>query len=131
MALGINRWIKAQYNKTFKGCNICFKVVVTEAKMHGKYIYMCVCIFLWFCTHLEISDPKNDLGPFMVTLQQCDSLSFYGPCQLEIQPDTADKIYCVAVYDMNQPPRLVIKWQIDHLRGYGSNESVLKIQTGR
>ena len=67
----------------------------------------------------------------MVTLQQCDNLSFYGPCQLEIQPNIADKIYSVAVYDMNQPPRLVIRWQIDHLRGYGSNESVLKIQTGR
>ena len=80
---------------------------------------------------LEITDPKNDLGPFMVTLQQSDALSFYGPCQLEIQPRKMEKLYFVAIYDMNQPPRLVVKWQIDHLRGYGSNESVLKIETGR
>lgn len=67
----------------------------------------------------------------MATLQQTECLSFYGPCQLEIQPRPTERAYYVAVYDMNQPPRLVIKWQIDHLRGYGSNESVMKIQTGR
>ena len=80
---------------------------------------------------LVMTDVRDDLGPFMVTLQQSEHLSFYGPCQFEIQPNTADMIYSIAVYDMNQPPRLVIKWQIDHLRGYGSSESILKIQTGR
>lgn len=89
--------------------------------------YNLVCNF----SLLEVTDPKNDVGPFLVTLQQSESLSFYGPCQLEIQPKSSEKAYYVAVYDMNHPPRLVIRWQIDHLRGYGSNESVLKVQTGR
>ena len=67
----------------------------------------------------------------MATLQQSEALSYYGPCQIEIQPKRSENVYYVCVYDMNQPPRLVIRWQIDHLRGYGSNESVIKIQTGR
>ena len=89
--------------------------------------YKLVC----YCSLLEITDPKNDVGPFLVTLQQTESLSFYGPCQIEIQPKPSERAYYVAVYDMNQPARLIIRWQIDHLRGYGSNESVLKVQTGR
>ena len=86
---------------------------------------------VYYFSLLEVTDPKNDLGPFLVTLQQTDNFHFYGPCQIEIQPKKSERVYFVAVYDMNQPPRMVIRWQIDHLRGYGSNESVLKIQTGR
>ena len=95
--------------------------------MISPYDYKLVC----FCYLLEVTDPKNDLGPFMATLQQSEALSYYGPCQIEIQPKRSENVYYVCVYDMNQPPRLVIRWQIDHLRGYGSNESVIKIQTGR
>ena len=40
-------------------------------------------------------------------------------------------LFHIALFTENDPPRLIVKWQIDHIRQYGSNNMAFKFQSGR
>ncbi|XP_019849843.1 PREDICTED: docking protein 5-like isoform X2 [Amphimedon queenslandica] len=71
-----------------------------------------------------------DEGPFRVRLRPSPSLLFHGSCILEIQKDFDRNIFNIALFADEIPPRLIVKWQIDHIRQYGSNEIAFKFQSG-
>lgn len=72
--------------------------------------------------------PEDDV--FRVRLRQSSSLLFHGPCLLEIQQDFDRNLFHIAIFTEDDPPRLVVKWQIDHIRQYGSNDVAFKFQSG-
>lgn len=78
---------------------------------------------------LFIAPPDED--QFRVRLRQSTSLLFHGSCILEIQRDFERNLFHIAVFTEENPPRLIVKWQIDHIRQYGSNEVAFKFQSGR
>ena len=68
---------------------------------------------------------------FHVRLRKSDSLLFHGPCQLEVDRDYEKNLFHLAIYTDDEQSRLIVKWQIDHIRQYGSNEVAFKFQSGR
>ena len=91
--------------------------------IHTLYMYIHnVIIFIFLA-------PEDDV--FRVRLRQSSSLLFHGPCLLEIQQDFDRNLFHIAVFTEDDPPRLVVKWQIDHIRQYGSNDVAFKFQSGR
>ena len=72
-----------------------------------------------------------DEGPFRVRLRPSPSLLFHGQCILEIQKDFDRNLFHIALFVDEIPPRLIVKWQIDHIRQYGSNDVAFKFQSGR
>ena len=40
-------------------------------------------------------------------------------------------LFHIALFTEDDPPRLIVKWQIDHIRQYGSNNMAFKFQSGR
>ena len=40
-------------------------------------------------------------------------------------------LFHIALFTEDEPPRLIVKWQIDHVRQYGSNQMAFKFQSGR
>ena len=68
---------------------------------------------------------------FAVRLRKSSTLRFSGHCLLEILRDFERSLFHVALFTDEQPPRLIVKWQIDHIRQYGSNQMAFKFQSGR
>lgn len=68
---------------------------------------------------------------YHVTLRQSNTVVFNGACCMEILKDFERNVYNIALYTEQQPPRLIVKWQIDHIRQYGSNDMAFKFQSGR
>lgn len=68
---------------------------------------------------------------FAVKLRKSSTLRFSGQCLLEILRDFDRNLFHVALFTKEQPPRLIVKWQIDHIRQYGSNDVAFKFQSGR
>ena len=68
---------------------------------------------------------------FRVRLRKSNTLMFSGPCQLEILKDFDRNIFNIAIFTDEENRRLVVKWQIDHIRQYGSNNTAFKFQSGR
>ena len=64
-------------------------------------------------------------------LRKAKSLAFSGPCLLEILRDFERNLFHIAMFTEEELPRLVVKWQIDHIRQYGSNNMAFKFESGR
>jgi hypothetical protein len=80
----------------------------------------------------SIPDPHNDRGPFRVEIQQHQLLPYSGPAQLRFEVMEPQGIYLIDVFtEARGRVTPIVRWQIDHLRGYGASESVLKVETGR
>ena len=92
-----------------------------------SFITSCLCDRLTFLSIIGTPDE----GPFRVRLRPSPSLLFHGSCILEIQKDFDRNIFNIALFADEIPPRLIVKWQIDHIRQYGSNEIAFKFQSGR
>ena len=75
--------------------------------------------------------PDPDDETFRVRLRQSSSLLFHGDCLLEIQRDFDRNLFHISIYTVtDEPPKLIVKWQIDHIRQYGSNDVAFKFQSG-
>ena len=46
---------------------------------------------------------------------------------LEIQRDFERNLFHIALFCDEIPPRLIVKWQIDHIRQYGSNDIAFQV----
>ena len=68
---------------------------------------------------------------FRVRLRKAKSIAFSGPCLLEILRDFERNLFHIAMFTEEELPRLVVKWQIDHIRQYGSNNMAFKFESGR
>ena len=44
--------------------------------------------------------------------------------------DLTQNRFHIALFTEDEPPRLIVKWQIDHIRQYGSNDMAFKFQSG-
>lgn len=64
-------------------------------------------------------------------LRKAKALAFSGPCLLEILRDFERNLFHIAMFTEEELPRLVVKWQIDHIRQYGSNNMAFKFESGR
>ena len=64
-------------------------------------------------------------------LRKAKTLPFSGPCLLEILRDFERNLFHIAMFTEEELPRLVVKWQIDHIRQYGSNNMAFKFESGR
>lgn len=79
-----------------------------------------------------IPDPQNDRGPFAVELQRTSLLPYSGPVQMKVEVFPEQGMFLVDLfYESRGRMQPLVRWQIDHLRGYGASNSVLKIETGR
>lgn len=67
---------------------------------------------------------------FAVRLRRSQSLTYQGSCILEIEKNFERNQFHIALYTEQSPRRLIVKWQIDHIRQYGSNETAFKFQSG-
>lgn len=78
----------------------------------------------------EIYESIPDDETFRVRLRKTKSLAFSGPCLLEILRDFERNLFHIAMFTEEELPRLVVKWQIDHIRQYGSNNMAFKFESG-
>lgn len=78
----------------------------------------------------DIYEVVPDDETFPVNLRKSNSMRFSGPCLLEVLRDFDRNLFHVALYSEDEPPRLIMKWQIDHIRQYGSNQMAFKFQSG-
>ena len=85
-----------------------------------------MCSFTHTHTHTVVPDDET----FAVNLRKSNSMRFSGPCLLEVLRDFDRNLFHVALYSEDEPPRLIMKWQIDHIRQYGSNQMAFKFQSG-
>eukprot|EP00731_Ephydatia_muelleri_P026015 Em0018g115a len=67
---------------------------------------------------------------FAVRLRKSQSLTFQGACILEIEKIFDRNQFHISLFTEQSPRRLIVKWQIDHIRQYGSNETAFKFQSG-
>ncbi|CAI8034680.1 Docking protein 4 [Geodia barretti] len=67
---------------------------------------------------------------FRVALRPTSSIGFAGSCYMEIQRDLNRNLFHIALTTKDEPSRLIVKWQIDHIRQYGSNHAAFKFQSG-
>ena len=87
---------------------------------------------------------------FRARLRKSSTVNFSGACLLEIQRslppppslcecgvalspcrDFDRNLFHIALFTESEPPRLIVRWQIDHIRQYGSNNMAFKFQSGR
>ena len=88
------------------------------------------CVVIPLC--VAIPDPQRDRGPFDIDIQANSKLPYSGPAKLKIEVIEGQRLYIIDLYYMQRNrSQQIVRWQIDHLRGYGSSDSVLKIETGR
>ena len=79
-----------------------------------------------------IPDPHNDRGPFQLELQRTSLLPYSGPVQMKVEVYPEQGMFLLDLfYESRGRMQPLVRWQIDHLRGYGAANSVLKIETGR
>ena len=64
-------------------------------------------------------------------LRPSSSLLFHGPCVLEVQRDFERNLFHLSLFSNDDARRSIVRWQIDHIRQYGSNEVAFKFQSGR
>ncbi|XP_064399054.1 uncharacterized protein LOC135345566 [Halichondria panicea] len=68
---------------------------------------------------------------FPVRLRKSNTIVFSGPCLLEVLKDFENNKFHIALFTKEEAPRLIVKWQIDHVRQYGSHQSAFKFESGR
>jgi len=108
----------------------CLTLPHTHTHTH-THMYILLLLILHTHAHTHtLSDIPND-ETFRVRLRKSNSLMFSGPCLLEILRDFDRNIFHIAIFTEDEPPRLIVKWQIDHVRQYGSNRMAFKFQSGR
>jgi hypothetical protein len=78
----------------------------------------------------DIYEVVPDDEAFRVKLRKSSSIRFSGQCLLEILRDFDRNLFHIALFTEDDPPRLIVKWQIDHIRQYGSNNMAFKFQSG-
>ena len=79
-----------------------------------------------------IPDPHNDRGPFRVEIQHNQLLPYSGAAQLKFEVMESQGLYLMDLFTESRGKvSPIVRWQIDHLRGYGASDSVLKVETGR
>jgi hypothetical protein len=78
----------------------------------------------------DIYESVPDDETFRVVLRPTSCLGFSGSCYMEIQRDLNRNLFHIALMTKDEPSRLIVKWQIDHIRQYGSNHSAFKFQSG-
>ena len=44
--------------------------------------------------------------------------------------DLNRNLFHIALLTKDEPARLIVKWQVDHIRQYGSNHCAFKFQSG-
>ncbi len=81
------------------------------------------------CIFICLLDPEEEV--FKVKLRQSSSLLFHGQCILEVHRDFERNLFHLALFSEDSNRRSIVKWQIDHIRQYGSNEMAFKFQSGR
>ncbi len=86
-------------------------------------------VFLIFSLLINSVIPDDET--FRVRLRKAKTLSFSGPCLLEILRDFERNLFHIGLFSEEELPRLVVKWQIDHIRQYGSNNLAFKFESGR
>lgn len=80
----------------------------------------------------SIPDPQNDRGPFSLELQRTSLLPYSGPVKMKVEVFPEQGMFLLDLfYESRGRLQPLVRWQIDHLRGYGASNSVLKIETGR
>ena len=79
--------------------------------------------------HITTGVPDDET--YKVTLRQSNTIVFTGSCLLEILRDFDNNRFHIALFTEEELPRLIVKWQIDHVRQYGSNQSAFKFESGR
>jgi hypothetical protein len=78
----------------------------------------------------DIYEVVPDDETFRVKLRKSSTVNFSGQCLLEIQRDFDRNFFHIALFTESDPPRLIVRWQIDHIRQYGSNNMAFKFQSG-
>ena len=81
------------------------------------------------CTHTAI--PGDEVFAVRLRSSQSQSLTFQGACILEIEKNFERNQFHISLFTEQSPRRLIVKWQIDHIRQYGSNETAFKFESGR
>lgn len=79
-------------------------------------------------TDIDIEEPDDRV--FNVELRRSASIRFHGPCKLRIDKDFDRNVFHVTIITRDDE-RLIVNWQIDHIRQYGSNKNAFKFQSGR
>jgi hypothetical protein len=79
----------------------------------------------------DIYEVVPDDETFRVRLRKSSTINFSGSCLLEIQRDFDRNLFHIALFTESDSPRLIVRWQIDHIRQYGSNNLAFKFQSGR
>jgi len=78
------------------------------------------------CLYVVIPDDET----YRVRLRKAKSLSFQGACLLEILRDFERNLFHIGLFTEDSKPQLIVKWQIDHVRQYGSNNQTFKFESG-
>ncbi len=79
-------------------------------------------------THTEIEEPPDIV--YDIELRRSSTIRFHGRCRLRIDKDFDRNCFHITIITRDDE-RLIVKWQIDHIRQYGSNQSAFKFQSGR
>ena len=84
--------------------------------------------YIQTCHHVT----HNDRGPFQLEFQRTSLLPYSSPVQMkgEVLPEQGMFLLNL-FYESRSRMQPFACWQIDHLRGYGASNSILKIKTGR
>ena len=99
--------------------------------MYTAHIHIYTHTYTHTHTHTHTSEDLPQDEAFRVRLRKSNSLMFSGPCQLEVLKDFDRNVFHIAILTDEEHRRLVVKWQIDHIRQYGSNNTAFKFQSGR
>jgi hypothetical protein len=78
----------------------------------------------------DIYEIVPDDETFRVRLRKSSTVNFSGSCLLEIQRNFDRNLFHIALFTESDSPRLIVRWQIDHIRQYGSNNLAFKFQSG-
>jgi hypothetical protein len=89
------------------------------------------CLPVLFSTLVAMLAVVPDDETFRVRLRKSSTVNFSGSCLLEIQRNFDRNLFHIALFTESDSPRLIVRWQIDHIRQYGSNNLAFKFQSGR
>ena len=129
--------LEQEYMLPSEGVYVCVRVCVCVCVCVCKKEFTCNSEMFTNDTH-QITTPYAhthtvvpDDETYRVSLRKSNSIMFSGPCLFEILRDFDRNLFHIAIFTDEKPPRLVVKWQIDHIRQYGSNQMAFKFESGR
>ncbi len=117
-------------------CNVSrCDVMSTVDISHSRVMYCFSSVYL-IETHPHTHTHTTSTGipddeTFPVRLRKSNTIVFSGPCLLEVLKDFENNKFHIALFTKEEAPRLIVKWQIDHVRQYGSHQSAFKFESGR